>query len=516
MIPSLRPIVLLLIVSARAAGAQPATSLVQMRNGVYMLQDGNETAVVFVAPEAILVADPPNVAAATWLHGELSARFPERPVRHVVYTTHTPDRAIAGIAFPGAAVHGHAKFNEALSDTTKALGSTKSLPAAFADLDANRNELLESAEWSKNPRGRYMAVADRNRDGTLTPAEAVRLVARANRTFRDDTTITVGSTTVQVVNPAGSFATPALYFSQERILYVGSHPAFGREGFSLAGTTLRDMVEWLHGIAALPFDTLITGRSGLLTRDSFAGLVRYAEDLQAATIDAYTRGWTVDRTAAAPSLQKYAGTAVDAQRRTNIVAIFDSLRVTRVEVQGTGFARWMSPDKNYCAGYEACLSGGRIAGGGGGLRVTWSSIGIVLETAFDDQFLTTREGFFDDQVYQQRNARGSILFRLGKTRPSSVSIDLLAGATLIVADTEGIERIKQAVAPFGGRHAINERTRTWGATVGMDLVLPVSRAISVFLPIRATGVPRRPEHSAGPVDVSGGIGLSIRLSQTVR
>ena len=136
---------------------------------------------------------------------------------------------------------------------------------------------------------------------------------------------------------------------------------------------------------------------------------------------------------------------------------------------------------------------------------------------FGDQFTTQRQGELDDEVYAQRSSRGSFLLRAGTSRPTALSIDLLVGPTIIVASTSGVTRVKEAVPPFGGRHPFSERTTQLAITAGVNVVLPLTRAISVIVPLRATALPSDPpQRWPGRFDAHGGIGLSIRLAQSVK
>jgi len=460
-----------------------------LRGDVYIARDHFKTTVVYVSADAILVADPLDVAFGTWLRDELASRFPGRPVTYVVYTGPEFDRAAGGAAFPKATFVSHAEFNSEL------LKRSKTLPPSLALLDANRDGRLQSSEWSGGEIAAQLSAADANKDRELTPREAYRMVPFGREFFRDRLTLKVGTGSVEIVNPRGSYGTPALYFSDERVLYVGSHPAFDSGNFAFGDTRPRDMQEWMHTVAALPLETVVNGRAEMMDRRGFDTRVRALDDLLTRASAAYAHS----------SAPKDAATA----------EIFRSLSVRRVELQVSGLARWMQHNKDYCIAFDPCATGGNVTAGGAALRFVRGHTGAIIEGSGGRQFSSSRESYVTTEEFAQRSSRGSFLFRLGGAHPRS-HLDLLMGPTVIFADTRGVRIERLAVAPFGGRHPIAEKTTTFGATAGINLVAPLANAISVFIPVRVTIVPSPPELWPGQLDVQTGIGFSIRMTQRVR
>jgi hypothetical protein len=496
---------------ARTASGQPAPQLSTVRDDLYLARHGEQAALVLVAPDGILIADPLGLSGGPWLRDQVASRFPGKPVRYVVYMSPRFERSAGGAAFPTAAIVGQAQLNAAV------VGLARTFPPTVAPLDQNRNARLERGEWGGSVLAAWPS-ADSNKDGVLTPREVWRIMPFAKTIFRDRTTLAIGGTRVEVLNPGNDHSSPALYFADQRTVYISTAHAFGPNGLRFADAEPRDVLAWLDALAALPFDTIVTDAGEQLDRRRFDEVRRFAADLRAAAIDNYPRRRSAARAAAAPGLQKYDGTPLAAQRHGNLEALFRSLRVTRVELQGAAVARWMQPNDAYCEGYDPCVSGGEIAGGTAALRVAMSRVGFVVEASFAEQFLASRDSTLDDEAYAQRTTRAAMLFRYGAKRPAATSFELVAGPSITFADTRGVQRIKQAVAPFGGRHSINERTITWGVTAGVNVVLPLSQSISLFVPIRATALPQVEvaERRPGRFDLQGGIGLGIKLAQSVR
>ena len=504
-------VMLALLGVATDVAAQSAPALTPVRGGVCRLQDGPQNGVVYATPDALLIVDPLGLTTGRWLRSELDRRFPGRKIVHLVYTSDVFERIAGGIAFRDITPIAHRSFN------TRLLKS-RQLPATFADRDTNRDGRLQAGEWAATDDAALLKTVDADKDGSLTPREVRRLIPLPDRVFRDRLAITLGGTEVEIVNPGAAFDTPALYFANERVLYVGAHPAFAPEGFGFGTARAPEMTEWFDGISELKFDTVITASGEPLTREEFDAVRRYADDLTRTAINGYVRGWSTARTAAAAPLPQYSGRRVDARRNAVIGGVFDSARVSRIEIQAAAFARAMQPNGAYCEGYDPCSVTERIIGGSGALRMTKSSIGLVLEAAFAEQYVSGRESLLEDEAFTQRSSRGSLLLRVGRTRPSSFSVELLGGPTLVFYDTVGVTRVKQAVVPRGGRHPFTERQTNLAGTVGINVVAPFSRAVSLYLPLRATWLSaessgeRRPDR----LDVQVGVGFGIRLKQSIQ
>lgn len=496
---------------AAVAGAQSTPALMEVRGGLYKLQDRDQATVVLVGSDSIAVADPLSISTGQWLRNELASRFPGKPIRFIVYVSRVFERVAGSVAFPAATVVAHRSFNtEALKANT--------LPASLSALDANRDGRLQSAEWTNSGFAAVLNAADQNKNRELTAREAIRIVPLSKQSFRDGTSLPVGGSRIELVNRGGGFVTPAIFFPDQRVLYVGTNPAFSPGGFGFDVGRPGELMEWLRHSAKLDFDLAITASGEMLTRVQFDAVLRYAEDFHTTARDAYTRRGSVARAAASPSLQKYSGIPLDARRRSNVERWFETARVSRIEVQGAGFGRMLREDPRYCAGYGPCLVPDHVLGGSGGLRMTWSRLGAVVEASFGDQYIVERQGDFDDEVFAQRSSRGALLFRVGSTRPSSASIDLLVGPALVTHASSGVTRVKQAVAPVGGRHPFSETKTVPAITSGVNLIAPLSGAVSLYVPVRATWLANQPSTSSRRphrFDVQAGIGFSVRIKQRV-
>ena len=98
---------LFLIASASTPGAllaqqgAPQRSITQIAGDLYRFQNNFHTSVFYVTDGGIIVTDPINADAAKWLKDELAARFPDRPVRYLIYSHDHADHIAGGEVFAG-------------------------------------------------------------------------------------------------------------------------------------------------------------------------------------------------------------------------------------------------------------------------------------------------------------------------------------------------------------------------------------------------------------------------------
>ena len=95
--------------------APPRRSITRIAGNLYRVQNNEHYTVFLVTPEGIILADPINVEAAAWIKAQLTERFPNAPVRYVLYSHHHQDHASGAAIFNDTAeLVGHENFNAAL------------------------------------------------------------------------------------------------------------------------------------------------------------------------------------------------------------------------------------------------------------------------------------------------------------------------------------------------------------------------------------------------------------------
>ena len=90
-------------VSAQQRQGPAVRSITRITGDLYRVQNNGHYTVFLVTPDGIILADPINVEAANWLKAELTERFPNAPVRYVLYSHHHQDHASGAAVFDDTA-----------------------------------------------------------------------------------------------------------------------------------------------------------------------------------------------------------------------------------------------------------------------------------------------------------------------------------------------------------------------------------------------------------------------------
>lgn len=307
--------------SAQAATA-PARAITNIRGDLYRVQDVNHYTVFLVTPAGIILADPLNAQAAAWLKAELAKRFPNRPVRYVLYSHHDFDHAAGAAVFNDTAeVIGHAEFNGELKRAQTAV------PEFFAALDTNRNARFEKSELT-GPFGAFLAQQDRNGDGTVTPAELYTDVIPTEASYSGRRLVTLGGKTVEMIHPGTAHARDmtVLRFPAERAVFAVDYLPVRTLPFGFAPSTPKDVIASVRAVEALDFDTFIPGHGEVGTKADVTAFRQYVEDLVKGVQDGISGGRTVEQLQASTMLDKYKSWGNFGQRNANIEEVYKVLR----------------------------------------------------------------------------------------------------------------------------------------------------------------------------------------------
>jgi glyoxylase-like metal-dependent hydrolase (beta-lactamase superfamily II)/uncharacterized protein YndB with AHSA1/START domain len=302
------------------AGAQeapaPARAITNIRGDLYRVQDGAHYTVFLVTPAGIVLGDPINPEAATWLKGELGRRFPNRPVRYVLYSHHDFDHASGATVFNDTAeVIGHADFNSELKRAQTAV------PEFFAALDTNKNGRFEKNEQT-GPFAALLSSRDRNGDGTVTPAELYTDVMPTEASYSRRRIITLGGKTVEMIHPGPAHARDmtVLLFPAERAVFGVDFLPVRALPFGFAPSTPDEVVASARAVEALDFDTFVPGHGNVGTKQDVVAFRQYVEDLTRAVRDGINAGRTVEQIQASNVLDKYKDWPNFAQQKNANVA----------------------------------------------------------------------------------------------------------------------------------------------------------------------------------------------------
>jgi glyoxylase-like metal-dependent hydrolase (beta-lactamase superfamily II) len=232
----------------------PVREITKIKDEVYRFRNNAHYSVFAVTSAGIIATDPINAAAATWLKGELKKRWPDRPIKLVVYSHDHADDISGG---------------EVWADT--------------ATVVAHEN-------------ARHPIVGEK------------RPAAPPQVTFSERATIELGGTVAELhwVGRNHSSNSVVLRSPQgESDLRGGFHP--GEDGVVRAfpDTYLDEWIDSLRKVEATDFEILAPGHGTLGTKADVANFRLYLEDLRAHVLAAARAGKSLEDTNKSVDLSKY-------------------------------------------------------------------------------------------------------------------------------------------------------------------------------------------------------------------
>ncbi|HET6521192.1 MAG TPA: MBL fold metallo-hydrolase [Geminicoccaceae bacterium] len=251
--------VLFLIASA-TPGALPAQdapnrAITRIAGDLYRFQNNFHTSVFYVTDGGIVVTDPINADAARWLKDELAERFPDRPVRYLIYSHDHADHISGGEVFAddGATVIAH--------DNAKADIVAESRPTAVPDV-----------------------------------------------TFAERMTVELGGKVVELAYLGRNHSDNSIvmHFPAERAVFAVDFVSVDRLPFrDLPDGYIDEWIESLKRLEAMDFDLLAPGHGQMGTREDVAEHRRYLEELRAEVLEHARAGRSLDETRSLVTMDAY-------------------------------------------------------------------------------------------------------------------------------------------------------------------------------------------------------------------
>lgn len=254
--------VLFLIASATPGGAllaqqqdAPNRAITRIAGDLYRFQNNFHTSVFYVTDDGIVVTDPINADAARWLKDELAERFPDRPVRYLIYSHDHADHISGGEVFAddGATVIAH--------DNAKADIVGESRPTAVPDV-----------------------------------------------TFAERMTVELGGKVVELAYLGRNHSDNSIVmrFPAERAVFAVDFVSVDRLPFrDLPDGYIDEWIESLKRLEAMDFDVLAPGHGRMGTREDVAEHRRYLEELRAAVLEHARAGRSLDETRSLVKMERY-------------------------------------------------------------------------------------------------------------------------------------------------------------------------------------------------------------------
>lgn len=243
---------LFLPLSAIAQNA-PARTITNVTGDLYRFQNGGHVTVFLVTDDGIILGDPINRDAATWLKSELMSRF-DQPVKYVVYSHDHADHIGGGEVFDEDAV-------------------IVAHEAAKADII-----------------------------GENRPTAVPEVV------FADRMNIELGGKTVELiyVGRGHSDNTLVMFFPEESAVFAVDFISVKRMPYQdLTDAYFPDWIDAIKRVESIEFDTFIPGHGPLGTKADVEEHRRYLEDLHDAVLQAAREGQSLDEMKASIRLDDY-------------------------------------------------------------------------------------------------------------------------------------------------------------------------------------------------------------------
>jgi len=319
----LAAILCLLLVGSAVSLSQrggPSREIVQVKGDIYRARNNNYFALFMVTPEGIILADPINAAFATWMKEQFAERF-RVPVRYVIYSHSHWDHIEGGAVFADTA-----RFVAHENVARNMDGRIPQMPGDMLDRNNNgRFELNEIVDPLTNNGGRcgmpagFFRTADRNADGSLTPAELQTDIRRPDILYSERMRLALGGKTVELIYPGRNHSDDAtvLYFPAERVVFAtefisdvalpatGSPLSFPSACGPFDGSPLSEWMRSYRTVEALDFDIFAGGHGALGTKADVTANRQFFEDLVAAVSGGMAQGKSLAELQQTILLEKY-------------------------------------------------------------------------------------------------------------------------------------------------------------------------------------------------------------------
>lgn len=257
----------------------PVREITQIAGNVWRFRNNFHFSVFAVTRAGIIASDPINADAARWLQQQLRERFPNQPVRYLVYSHDHADHISGGEEFEGAAV-----------------------------------------------------VAQENAKAKIVGER--RPTAVPTVTFRDAMTLELGGTVVELsyVGRNHSDNSLVMRFPAERVLFaVDFIPVEGLAFRNLTDSYLEEWLESLRRVEAMDFDVLAPGHGPLGRKEHVRMFREYLQTLYDEVLAGIRAGRSLDELKRTIMLERYAGwQGYQQMRELNIEGAYRYITVFRV------------------------------------------------------------------------------------------------------------------------------------------------------------------------------------------
>ena len=275
---SLANCLILLLVPTVGLTAAVNRDIIPIAGDVYRFQNNFHFSILMVTDEGVLVTDPIDSDAATWLKSEIKKRF-DKPVKYLIYSHDHRDHIAGG---------------EVFADTATVIAHEKTKVAILGE---------------KRP--------------TAVPAV----------TFNDKLTIELGGKTVNLLYVGRSHSDNMIvvHFPAEKILYAVDFISVKRLPYkNLGDAYFPDWIDAIKFVEGLDFEILSPGHGNMGTKADAVDHRMYLEELYAAVVEGARHVKSLEELQAEIQMENYKDwQQYEAWRTMNIEGIYQRVVLQR-------------------------------------------------------------------------------------------------------------------------------------------------------------------------------------------
>lgn len=258
----------------------PVREITKIAGEIYRFRNNNHYSVFAVTPAGIIATDPINAPAATWLKDEMKKRWPDKPIKFVVYSHDHAD---------------HISGGEVWADTATVVA---------------HDNAKEPIVGEKRP--------------TAVPQV----------TFGDRATIELGGTVLELLYVGRNHSNNSLVmrFPKEKVIFAVDFIPVNAMAFrDFPDAYLDEWIESLRRVEAMEFDILAPGHGPLGDKANVTAFRNFLEDLRGQVLAAARAGKSLEETKQAVDLSKYkAWSGYEQMGQLNIEGVYRLVRANRV------------------------------------------------------------------------------------------------------------------------------------------------------------------------------------------
>ena len=303
----------------------------KLTGDVYYARWDDYLSAFMVTSEGVVLVEPVGVEFATWLKGEIAARF-KVPVKYVIYSHSHADHA------SGAAVYADtAKIiaNEALPKLLAVPPGSTALPDNLKAQDTNGNGSIERAEAQANIAALF-DLYDADKNGALSGAEAVRGplrdVMEPTETYSGKLDIRLGGKLAQVMSIPTAHApdnTVVRFVDGTNVVFASDWVTVDRVPFG-PGIASPDEIAKAKQLAAMDFEFFVCSHGKLGKKADVNENIAYREAVRNAVAKAIADGKTLEQTRDSVLMSDYSQWEFyEQQRPQNVVGTYRMLTTQR-------------------------------------------------------------------------------------------------------------------------------------------------------------------------------------------